>query len=166
MLADALRFRRNADFWRVAEEWGEAECRAHAGCLDLQGNTLLHLSIEHCDSTRGDITIVETILDWGAPLEAMNWGGTALAIAIEYKLWPVVRLLISRGADRASPCTRGGQHTPLSLAERYCDDAPEILALVRDGPAPPSPPDAAPDDQPPSSKKQKLSKRLTKLLKM
>ena len=55
MLADALRFRRNDEFWRVAEQWGDAECRAHAGCLDLVGSTLLHLAVEHYDSTRGDI---------------------------------------------------------------------------------------------------------------
>ena len=158
MLAETLKFRRNADFWRIAEEWGEAECRAHAGCLNLEGTTLLHLAVEHCDSTRGDITIVETILDWGAPLEAMNWGGTALAIAIEFQHWPVVRLLISRGADRVSPCTPGGRHTPLSLAQDYCNDAPEILALIRDGPVPLSPPSADADDQPQSSKKQKQSK--------
>ena len=108
MLADALRFRRNADFWRVADEWGEAECRAHAGCLDLQGSTLLHLAVEHCDSTRGDIMIVETILEWGAPLEALStYGGTALACAIEYKQWPVVRLLVARGADRTVGVHRG-----------------------------------------------------------
>jgi len=159
MLADALRFRRNADFWRVAEEWGEAECRAHVGCLDLDGSTLLHLAIEHCDSTRGDITIVETILDWGAPLEAMNsCAGTALAYAIEFSQWPVVRLLIERGADRVSPCTRGGR-TPLVLFLRVAtnaQDAPDILSLIRDGPAPPPPIEL--DDQAPASKKQKLSK--------
>jgi len=159
MLADALRFRRNEDFWRIAEEWGEAECRAHVGCLDLEGSALLHLAVEHCDSTRGDITIVETILDWGAPLEAMNsYAGTALAYAIEFKQWPVVRLLIERGADRVSPCSRGGQCTPLDLALRNSAVVPpDILSLIRDGPEP-SPLDAAPADQPPSSKKQKLSK--------
>jgi len=160
MLADALRFRRNADFFRVAEEWGEAECRAHAGCLDLDGSTLLHLAIENYDSTRGDITIVETILDWGAPLEAMNSNaGTALAYAIEFKQWPVVRLLIERGADRDSPVTRGGR-TPLDLFLREpanAQDVPDILSLIRDGPAPP-PPIAELDDQAPASKKQKLSK--------
>ena len=34
MLADALRNRRNADFWRVAGEWGDEECRKHVRCID------------------------------------------------------------------------------------------------------------------------------------
>ena len=56
MLADSLRFRRSADFWRIAEEWGEQECRQHAGCVENDGSTLLHLAVDFCDSTRGDTT--------------------------------------------------------------------------------------------------------------
>ena len=72
MLADSLRFRRNADFWRISEAWGEDQCRQHVACIDIDGSTWLHLAIEHCDSMRGDISIVEAILDWGVPLEAKN----------------------------------------------------------------------------------------------
>ena len=156
MLADSLRFRRNGDFWRICEEWGEEGCRSHAACIDVDGSTLLHLSVDHCDSNRGDIQIIETILDWGAPLEARNrTSGTALARAIEMSHVGIVRLLVARGADRLSPCTPGGVMTPLGLAERQLDA--EIVALVQDGPPSPSP--AAPSQDPPAtSKRQKLSK--------
>ena len=156
MLADSLRFRRNADFWRISSEWGEQECRQHAGCIDTDGSTLLHLGVDHCDSHRGDILIVETILDWGAPLEARNrTSGTALARAIEMSHVGIVHLLITRGADRVSPCTPGRVVTPLELAERSMDD--EIIALVQDGQPAPSPPPSS-DDPPAPSKRQKLSK--------
>ena len=160
MLADALRLRRNADFWRIAEEWGEEQCRQHAGCLDMNGSTWLHLAVGHCDSSRGDIMIVETIIGWGAPLEAMNThDGTALAHAIELRHVPLVRLLIASGADRTSPCTPGKSCTPLDLAMRYDDDGnyEEIIALLRDGPPSPSPA-AVSEDPPATSKRQKLSK--------
>ena len=68
----ALRFRRNADFWRISEEWGDEHCIEHVTCIKLDGSTWLHLAIEHCDSSRGDISIVEAILDWGVPLKAKN----------------------------------------------------------------------------------------------
>ena len=155
MLADALRFRRNADFWRISEAWGEDQCRQHVACIDLDGSTWLHLAIEHCDSSRGDISIVETILDWGVPLEAKNsTSGTALARAIEFSHLALVRLLIARGADRVSPCTPGGNCTPLDLAKRQPDA--EILSLVQDGP--PSPTPVQSEDPPATSKRQKLSK--------
>ena len=156
MLADSLRFRRNADFWRIFEVWGEQECRQHAGCTDTDGSTLLHLGVDHCDSNRGDILIVETILDWGVPLEAKNrTSGTALARAIEMSHVALVCLLIARGADRLSPCTPGGVVTPLELAQRTMNA--EIIALVQDGPPSPTPA-AASDDPPATSKRQKLSK--------
>ena len=155
MLADALRFRRNADFWSISESWGEEQCRQHVACIDLDGSTWLHLAIEHCDSMRGDISIVETILDWGVPLEAKNTtSGTALARAIEFSHLTLVRLLIARGADRLSPCTPGGQSTPLDLAKRQPDA--EILALVQEGP--PSPTPVQSEEPPATSKRQKLSK--------
>ena len=143
MLSDALRNCRNADFWRVAEEWGDEECRQHVGCIDQTGSTLLHLAIDHCDSTRGDISIVETILDWGAPLEQKknSYRGTALAAAIEIWNVAVVRLLLARGADRVAPCTPGGQKTPLDLALAGAShDNDELLVIIRDGLAAPSPP--------------------------
>ena len=156
MLADSLRFRRSADFWRIAEEWGDLECRQHAGCVDTDGSTLLHLGVDFCDSNRGDILIVETILDWGVPLEARNrTSGTALSRAIEMSHVGLVRLLIARGADRLSPCTPGGMVTPLEMAQRSMND--EIIALVQDGlPAPSSPPSS--DAQPATAKRQRLSK--------
>jgi len=158
MLADALRFRRNADFWRISEQWGEEECRSHASCVDLEGSTLLHLAIDACDSRRGDIMIVETIIDWGAPLEAKNGrDGTALARVLELEDLPLIRLLVASGADRVSPCTRGGEVTPLTLAERHCHGPhrAEIIALLRDGPEPSPEPS---EDPPATSKRQKLSK--------
>jgi len=161
MLADALRFRRNADFWRISEAWGEAECRSHAGCIDVDGSTLLHLAIDACDSRRGDIMIVETIIDWGAPLEAKNFrDGTALARALELEDLPLTRLLVASGADRVSPCTHGGEVTPLTLALRHDSGTPissEIIALLRDGPAPSPSPEPS-EDPPATSKRQKLSK--------
>ena len=160
MLADALRFRLNADFWRISEEWGEEECRSHAGCISGDGSTLLHLGVDFCDSNRGDILIVETILDWGVPLEAKNKSsGTALARAIEMRHVPLVRLLVARGADRQSPCTPGGVVTPLELAGRN-DDAEvraEMIALLQDGPPSPAPASSS-DDPPATLKRQKLSK--------
>ena len=39
MLADSLRFRRNADFWRISEAWGEDQCRQHVACIDIDGST-------------------------------------------------------------------------------------------------------------------------------
>ena len=87
-----------------------------------------------------------------------SYAGTALAYAIEFQQWPIARLLILRGADRVSPCSRGGERTPLDLALRMngAGAVPaDILSLLRDGPA--SPPVVPPDDQPPS-KRQKLSK--------
>lgn len=94
-------------------------------------------------------------LDWGVPLEATNTtSGTALARAIEFSHLALVRLLIARDADRVSPCTPGGNCTPLDLAKRAGDA--EILALVQEGPPSPSP--APSDDPPTTSKRQKLSK--------
>ena len=72
MLADALRCRRNGDFWRISEEWGEEQCRQHVSCRCTDGSTLLHLAVDFCESSRGDISIVETILDWGAPLDDLG----------------------------------------------------------------------------------------------
>jgi len=89
------------------------------------------------------------------PLEAKNTtSGTALARAIEFSHLALVRLLIARGADRVSPCTPGGNCTPLDLAKRQPDA--EILVLVQDGP--PSPTPAQSDDPPATLKRQKLSK--------
>ena len=156
MLADALRFRRNADFWRIAEEWGDAECRQHVGCVDTDGSTLLHLAVDHCDSTRGDTLIVEAILDWGVPLEARNrTSGTALSRAIEMSHVGLVRLLIARGADCLSPCTPGGMVTPLEMAQRSMNE--DIISLVQDGLPAPSPPPSS-DAPPAPAKRQKLSK--------
>jgi hypothetical protein len=156
MLADSLRFRRSADFWRIAEEWGEQECRQHAGCVDTDGSTLLHLAVDFCDSTRGDTMIVETIIDWGVPLEARNRASsTALSRAIEMSHVGLVRLLIARGADRLSPGTPGGMVTPLELAQRSMNQ--EIIALVQQGLPAPSPPPSS-DAAPAPAKRQKLSK--------
>ena len=179
MLADALRFRDIRKFNRIVERMGQPFCQQHAKCVDEVGFTLLHLAVYLMTDEHFDIGIVEMVLDWGTPMEAMAKGiGTALCLLFELssenvvrmcelKL-KVVRLLILRGADYTSPCTPGGKQTPLEVFLGHggncrCgkDSCPQcaIACLLRDGiPAPPNPSSSCDADPPETVKKQKLTK--------
>lgn len=160
MIADAIRCRRNDEFWRIANEWGEEQCKQHVWCVDFDGSTWLHHAIDHFDSTRGDITIVEQILDWGAPLEVMNQkDGKPIARAIELKQIELFRLLVARGADLESPMTPGLRWTPLQYLSSGSRTLPgsfeeEALNICK------SPGNAPMQDEAhePASKRQKQSK--------
>jgi hypothetical protein len=119
------------------------------------------------------------VLDWGTPIDAFANGiGTALCLLFELDplanvvTWElklqVVRLLISRGADYASPCTPGRKHTPLqvflgkggghlSCSKDSCAMC-TIASLLQDG-IPAEPASSSTDADPPETvKKQKLTK--------
>ena len=162
MVADSLRFCDNEAFWRITTEWGEAGCCAHSMCVDFEGNTWLHLAISMCCEKAhavGDISIVEHILRWGAPIEAKSMAtGKALAKALEYSSVPLVRLLVAWKADRVSGCGPWNPEcTPMRLAERTRN--PEIISLIRDGlPNPTEKEESEEEEEETPAKKQRMSK--------
>ena len=172
MLADALGRLCNRDMiWHIIGLKSDEFWRKHAKCIDSSGDTYLHLIAPWvCDPTFGDITIAETILDWGCPMDVIAGNkGTAICFAIEHRASQFVKRLINRGADYTSPCNRGADKTPLMIAQKERDSVShlehlahflppldEIIGLLRNGPSPQ--PAASSDEPPASSKRQKRSK--------